>query len=63
VSAPEWVLITVAWLFGFLPGIWLGSAWTRESVRQDRIIDDGLADIDGLTIDRGRMVRPDDERR
>lgn len=56
-TAAEWAFVTIAWVFGFLPGILLGAAWGRETVRLDRVIDDGLDDLDGLYVDRGRMYR------
>jgi hypothetical protein len=61
VTAAEWAFVTIAWLFGFLPGVLLGSEWGRASAHLDRLADDDLVDLDGFYVDRGRIYRKADD--
>ena len=54
-TATVWALISVAWMFGFGTGIALGNRWAKESQRLDRLVEDGLDEVDGLYIDRGKL--------
>lgn len=53
-SASEWAFVTIAWIFGFLPGWWFGSQWVEGSTDQD-------GDTGFIAVDRGRICRPDED--
>lgn len=50
-SATEWAFVTIAWVFGFLPGFWLGSQWAQDAADKD--------DMDDLYVN---LFRPEEER-